>query len=73
MNEFESLSIPQKCVERNAVIVTEKIPVMSVVQGTFAMSGMSSLRKWSTNCEILSVGPPLAEMMGLPGGGLVNL
>jgi hypothetical protein len=26
------------------------------------------LRKWSTNWDILSVGDPLADMIGLPGG-----
>jgi hypothetical protein len=28
------------------------------------------LRKWSTNWEIFSVGHPLAEKIGLPGGGV---
>ncbi len=31
------------------------------------------LRKWSTNCEIFSVGEPFADTIGLPGGGFLFL
>ena len=30
--------------------------------------GTIGCMKWSTNCEILSVGHSLADMIGLPGG-----
>ena len=30
-------------------------------------------RKWSTNCDILSVGQPFADRIGLPGGGNIPL
>ena len=34
---------------------------------------LKGLRKWSTNCDIFSVGQPIQATTGLPGGGLVCL
>ena len=31
------------------------------------------LRKWSTKAEIFSVGQPLDDTIGLPGGGIIPL
>ena len=32
--------------------------------------GTHGCRKWSTNCDILSVGESFPDMIGLPGGGV---
>ena len=36
-------------------------------------SGTSGPMKWSTNWDIFSVGSPLPETIGLPGGLLISL
>ena len=36
-------------------------------------SGTNGPMKWSTNWDIFSVGPPLPETIGLPGGLFMSL
>ncbi len=35
--------------------------------------GTSGCKKWSTSCEIRSVGELFPDMIGLPGGGFIFL
>ena len=39
----------------------------------FVNNVVGGVRKLSISCEIFSVGHPLADTMGLPGGGILPL
>lgn len=51
-------------------MMCRKCPLSLMYEG---INGTSGLMKWSTNCEIRSVGHSFADTIGLPGGGILHL